>query len=223
MGKTDLVSFGQIFEKKGALSLIEAEPSVGKTGIGLYLLLSVAEEDKPCLFISIEIDEEGINNRLLGVASGIDIRKISTGHLSQKEKAELSNTKSHLASLPLIIESSMPSPSLSDVITLIERLHNEGKTDIAIIDYLHLVNPEGRDSLKELKALAEKLDIAVIALHQIPRGSGEVIIDSPYIDNSYCLKRERGEARDAILVNLKDEENVIKLYYDPYATKFSVI
>ena len=110
----------------------------------------------------------------------------------------------------------MIAPSLSEVIALIEKRHNEDKAEVVIIDYLRLIRNEGKDILKELKALAERLGIAVIALQQIPRGSGEVNIDSPYMDNFYCLKRDGNEAR---LVNLK-EDKVIEFSYDPKTTRF---
>ena len=205
-------------EKKGNLSLIEAEPSKEKTALGLHFLLSAAEKDEPVLYLSLECNEEILMTRLLPIASGIGREKILAGDLTEEERNILMQSKADIATYPITIEN-MTAPSISEVTALIKKLHDEGKADIAIIDYLCLMNAEGKNILQELKALAERLSIAVIALEQIPRGSGEVNIDSPYIDNLCCLKREGNEA---MLADLK-ENKAIELYYDPQTAKFSVV
>ena len=217
MGKTDLVSFEQVFEKKGNLSLIEAEPSVGKTALGIHFLLASVEKDEQAIYLSFEFDEEKLRKRILSVVSQIELRKIEKDNLSEEESKKIAETKADLALYRFTIED-MIAPSLSEVIALIEKIHNEGKAEVVIIDYLELIKDEGKDIIKELKALAERLEIAVIALQPIPRGSGEVIIDSPFIDNFYCLKRKR-DSNEARLVNLKDKKD-IKLSYDPKTTRF---
>ncbi len=217
MGKTDLVSFEQVFEKKGNLSLIEAEPSVGKTALGIHFLLASVEKDEQAIYLSFEFDEEKLRKRILSVVSQIELRKIEKDNLSEEESKKIAETKADLALYRFTIED-MITPSLSEVIALIEKIHNEGKAEVVIIDYLELIKDEGKDIIKELKALAERLEIAVIALQPIPRGSGEVIIDSPFIDNFYCLKRKR-DSNEARLVNLKDKKD-IKLSYDPKTTRF---
>ena len=114
--------------------------------------------------------------RLLSVASQIELRKIREDNLTEEERKKLAETKADLALCRFTIRD-MIAPSLSEVIALIEKRHNEDKAEVVIIDYLGLIKDEEKDILKELKALAERLGIAVIALQQIPRGSGEVNID----------------------------------------------
>ena len=218
MNRMDAITMEYALEKKGNLSLIESEPSKGKTALGLHFLLSAAEKDEPVLYLSLECNEEILMTRLLPIASGIGREKILAGDLTEEERNILMQSKADIATYPITIEN-MTASSISEVTALIKRLHDEGKADITIIDYLRLIDPEGKNVLQELKALAERLSIAVIALEQIPRGSGEVNIDSPYIDNLCCLKREGNEA---MLADLK-ENKAIELYYDPQTAKFSVV
>ena len=218
MNDLDPITVEYTLEKKGNLSLIEAEPSAGKTALGIHFLLSAVENEEHTLYLSLEFYEDMLRERLLSVASQIELRKIREDNLTEEERKKLAETKADLALCRFTIRD-MIAPSLSEVIALIEKIHNEGKAEVVIIDYLGLIKDEEKDILKELKALAERLGIAVIALQQIPRGSGEVNIDSPYMDNFYCLKRDGNEAR---LVNLK-EDKVIELSYDPYSTRFSVV
>ncbi len=215
MNDLDPITVEYTLEKKGNLSLIEAEPSAGKTALGIHFLLSAVENDEHTLYLSLEFYEDMLRERLLSVASQIELRKIREDNLTEEERKKLAETKADLALCRFTIRD-MIAPSLSEVIALIEKRHNEDKAEVVIIDYLGLIKDEEKDILKELKALAERLGIAVIALQQIPRGSGEVNIDSPYMDNFYCLKRDGNEAR---LVNLK-EDKVIEFSYDPKTTRF---
>ena len=217
MNDLDPITVEYTLEKKGNLSLIEAEPSAGKTALGIHFLLSAVENDEHTLYLSLEFYEDMLRERLLSVASQIELRKIREDNLTEEERKKLAETKADLALCRFTIRD-MIAPSLSEVIALIEKIHNEGKAEVVIIDYLELIKDEGKDIIKELKALAERLEIAVISLQQIPRGSGEVIIDSPFIDNFYCLKRKR-DSNEARLVNLKDKKD-IKLSYDPKTTRF---
>ena len=217
MNDLDPITVEYTLEKKGNLSLIEAEPSAGKTALGIHFLLSAVENDEHTLYLSLEFYEDMLRERLLSVASQIELRKIREDNLTEEERKKLAETKADLALCRFTIRD-MIAPSLSEVIALIEKRHNEDKAEVVIIDYLGLIKDEEKDILKELKALAERLGIAVIALQQIPRGSGEVNIDSPYMDNFYCLKRDGNEAR---LVNLK-EDKVIEFSYDPKTTRFKI-
>lgn len=217
MNDLDPITVEYTLEKKGNLSLIEAEPSAGKTTLGIHFLLSAVENDEHTLYLSLDFYEDMLRERLLSVASQIELRKIREDNLTEEERKKLAETKADLALCRFTIRD-MIAPSLSEVIALIEKRHNEDKAEVVIIDYLGLIKDEEKDILKELKALAERLEIAVIALQQIPRGSGEVIIDSPFIDNFYCLKRKR-DSNEARLVNLKDKKD-IKLSYDPKTTRF---
>lgn len=113
----------------------------------------------------------------------------------------------------------MKAPLFSTVVSAIERWHQKGDADIVYIDYLNLIRPEGKELLSELKAIAIKFDIPIIGMEQIPRGSGEVKMDSPYIDNLFCLTRE---GNNAWLVDLKNN-NKIELSFDSEPTGSSVI
>ena len=112
----------------------------------------------------------------------------------------------------------MKAPLFSTVVSAIERWHQKGDADIVYIDYLNLIRPEGKELLSELKAIAIKFDIPIIGMEQIPRGSGEAKMDSPYIDNLYCLKMED---RKVSLIDLK-WKNDMEFSYDPKTTGFKL-
>ena len=197
MGKTDLVSFGQIFEKKGTLSLIEAEPSEEKTGFGFSLLRSLTSNGKSGTYMVLEQKGTRIMSRLVSL--------LHTLNLTDEELSPISFWD-------------MKAPLFSTVVSAIERWHQKGNADIVYIDYLNLIRPEGKELLSELKAIAIKFDIPIIGMVRIPIENGEVNIDSPYIDNLYCLKMEY---RKVSLIDLKGKKDM-EFSYDPKTTGFKL-
>ena len=71
--------------------------------------------------------------RLLSVASQIELRKIREDNLSAEERKKLAETKADLDLCRFTI-GDMIAPSLSEVIGLIEKIHNEGKAEVVIFD-----------------------------------------------------------------------------------------
>ena len=221
MNDLDPITVEYTLEKKGNLSLIEAEPSAGKTALGIHFLLSAVENDEHTLYLSLEFYEDMLRERLLSVASQIELRKIREDNLTEEERKKLAETKADLALCRFTIRD-MIAPSLSEVIALIEKIHNEGKAEVVIIDYLRLIRNEGKDILKELKALAERLNTAVIVLEQIPRGSEGNETDSTYADAFFLLKRD-GEKASLLSLKGDDKGKEEYLTYNPYTTGFRVV
>ena len=221
MNDLDPITVEYTLEKKGNLSLIEAEPSVGKTALGIHFLLSSVEQDKYALYLTLEFDEETLRERLLAVASRIELRKIREDNLSREERKKIAETKADLDLYRFAIRD-MIAPSLSEVIALIEKIHNEGKAEVVIIDYLRLIRNEGKDILKELKALAERLNVAVIVLEQIPRGSEGNETDSTYADAFFLLKRD-GEKASLLSLKGDDKGKEEYLTYNPHTAGFRVV
>ncbi|MBO8435578.1 MAG: hypothetical protein IAA97_01175 [Spirochaetes bacterium] len=221
MEKLDPITMEYTLEKKGNLSLIESAPSVRKTALGIHFLLSSVEKDEQAIYLSFEFDEESLRERILSVASQIELRKIREDNLSREERKKLAETKADLALCRFTIRD-MIAPSLSEVIALIEKIHNEGKAEVVIIDYLRLIRNEGKDILKELKALAERLNVAVIVLEQIPRGSEGNETDSTYADAFFLLKRD-GEKASLLSLKGNDKGKEEYLTYNPYTTEFRVV
>ena len=92
------------FIKKGNIALIEVAPSIGKTGLALSWLLSAAEKGMAPLYISLEMNIDMLIQRLLSISSGINLRKIDTGDLTEEDKSTLDEYKTRLSSCHISIE-----------------------------------------------------------------------------------------------------------------------
>lgn len=209
-------SFLRNIVDKGCVTLIESEPSLGKTGLALSLMLSAAENGLTPLYISLEYSTDRLMEKLLAIFSGISLRKIAAG----KEAKTLDESKSALSSLRISIKS-MIRPLLPDVTSIIEKHCKENQADIVFIDYLGLIRSGGENAVSVLKKLAESFDIPIVTLEQIPRGCYAGLCRGPEAEADLSLRLIR-DGEKAKLSNLKGRDIGLDLIFNPETTGFSV-
>jgi replicative DNA helicase len=162
------------------LVIIAARPSVGKTAFALNLLRNVVVEDRtPALFVSLEQAKIELAERLLCCQARIDSYKLRRGHLSEEETHRLIEAGSILSESPLFIDDT-PAQNLLRIAANARRLKRRHDLKLIVIDYLQLIDPDNKkDSRQEqvatisrrLKGLARELELPVVALAQVNRGS----------------------------------------------------
>lgn len=167
--------------KNGHLTIIAGRPSMGKTAISLNALIATAEsltkEDKAAVYISLEMSEGDIVERLLTKDTGISSNKIASLKLNDYEK--------------IILMNEVKKPKLNIIINDDDKVNFEGlknnimkikrttKIGIVFIDALQKINVTNDTSTIRtyqiaeitggLKSLAKELDIPIILLAQLNR------------------------------------------------------
>lgn len=165
--------------QKGDLMILAARPAVGKSSYAINLALQVAKQnDAHVAFFSLEMSIEQLLMRIYSYQAGIDLSKLRSGNLSSDELLLLGIAKEELAKYNLYFDSS-PSSNIADLRTKCRQLKQANKLDFVIIDYLQLINVENsRGSRQEevskisrqLKTLAQELNVPILALSQLSRG-----------------------------------------------------
>lgn len=171
--------------QKSDLVILAARPSVGKTTLALDICRQIAIREKtPIGIFSLEMSKEQLVERMLCAESGVDLWKLRTGRLSDKEEmgesdfSRLGHAMGELSEAPIYIDDS-PSGSIMEIRTKARRLQAEKGLGLLMLDYLQLM--EGRDSSNEsrvqvvseisrgLKSIARELNIPVLAISQLSR------------------------------------------------------
>jgi replicative DNA helicase len=170
------------------LIIIAARPSVGKTAFALNLARNAASHRSkrtPVLFISLEMSEGQLTQRLMSAESGIDLDKITRARLTEEEMQRLyTHGVQPLANYDIEIEDT----AAMNIIQVrakarkwIKKYRNAGSEDgLIIIDYLQLMSGVESKTVKNreqeianvsrgLKALAKELKVPIIALSQLSR------------------------------------------------------
>src|SRR5437867_922443 len=148
------------------------------------LCLNIAEHaalraDVGVAIFSLEMSKEQLALRMLCSESRVDLKRVRTGHLSEREFPKLAMAAGRLADAPIFIDDT-PALSILELRAKARRLKRDPATKLGlvIVDYLQLMrSTEGKDSREQeiseisrsLKALAKELNVPVIALSQLNR------------------------------------------------------
>ncbi|MDD4200254.1 MAG: replicative DNA helicase [Eubacteriales bacterium] len=196
------------------LIVLAARPAMGKTAFALSLAQNAAiKGDKTVMIFSLEMAKNQISERLLAMESKIEMQKIKTGRLERRDWDDLTAAMETLSGAKIFIDDT-PGINIMEMKSKCRRLKAEGNLDLVIIDYLQLMNPEGKaDSrvqevsviTRNLKLLARELDCPVIVLSQLSRGPEQRNDHRPMLSDL----RESGSIE-------QDADIVLFLYRDEY-------
>lgn len=200
---------------KGEMIIIAARPSVGKTALGVNIAYNIAaDNNKPVLMFSLEMQGESLGTRLLSATSSVEMKKILTGNLNQEELFKVESAMKKMSSVPLYIDNT-PGCKIGDIVTKSKKFKasNDG-LQMILIDYIGLINPDRKYESKrveigaishELKALATQLEIPVVVISQLSRAVEGRMSKRPELQDL----RESGDIE-------QDADKVILLYREDY-------
>jgi len=192
------------------LIILAARPSLGKTTLALDLIRNIAIKAKtPVGIFSLEMSKEQLVDRLLAAEAEVDLWKMRTGQLSDKEEYDdfprLGNAMGVLSEAPIFLDDS-PTANVMEIRTKARRLKMEHNLGFLVIDYLQLMDGGGRQESRvqeisaisrSLKQIARELDIPVLALSQLSRA---VESRSPSIPKLADLRESGSIEQDADIV-----------------------
>lgn len=158
------------------LIVVGARPGMGKTTFALPCAWEAARTHN-IVFLSLEMSEEQLKNRLASNLTGIEYDKIKKGFLTPEEYQIVVQAYKIIKDSKLNIIG-LKFGKIGNLIREAERLKRLGKIDMIIIDYLQLLKSDEKFQSREqevsyysrsLKLLAMKLQIPIMALAQLKR------------------------------------------------------
>ncbi|MFH0814690.1 MAG: replicative DNA helicase [Candidatus Falkowbacteria bacterium] len=196
--------------QKSDLIILAARPSVGKTSLALDIAKNVATKTKiPVGLFSLEMSKEQLVDRLLCSEANVDLWKMRTGRLSDKEEdsdfPRIGRAMGVLAESPIFIDDSA-AINVMEIKTKARRLKAEHGLGLIVIDYLQLMESSGysenrvqevAEITRSLKQIARELDIPVLALSQLSRA---VEMSKPAIPKLAHLRESGSIEQDADIV-----------------------
>lgn len=159
------------------LIILAARPGIGKTSFALNISGHVGKKvKKRVAFFSLEMGREQLVSRLLSMEALVEGTKLRTGELSESEWIRLVEAGDILSKTELYFDDT-PGITVPEMKAKVRRLKD---VDLIIIDYLQLMNSARRidnrvqevsEITRSLKIMAKELNVPVIALSQLARGS----------------------------------------------------
>ena len=196
--------------QKSDLVVLAARPSVGKTSLALDIARNAATRSKtPVGVFSLEMSKEQLVDRLLCAESGVDLWKMRTGKLSDRDEDDdfprIGHAMGVLSEAPIFIDDSATS-NIMEIRTKARRLQMEQGLGLLIIDYIQLMESRTKtenrvqeisEITRSLKGIARELNIPVLALSQLSRA---VEARSPAIPRLSDLRESGSIEQDADIV-----------------------
>ncbi|MFC1904588.1 replicative DNA helicase [Chloroflexota bacterium] len=178
-----LTSFTGLDEFLGGLQrsdliIVAGRPSMGKTSLALNIARNAAVERGACVALfSLEMSQESLVLRLLSSESGVNLRQVRLGLQTEDEEKKIMEATGILSEAPIYIDDSAQL-RVVEMRSKARRLHYERGINLIIVDYLQLMQGEGRGEnrvqeisyiSRSLKALAHDLNVPVMAVSQLSR------------------------------------------------------
>lgn len=212
-GFTDLDAKTAGFQRSN-LIILAARPAMGKTAFALNIALQASiKGGANVLIFSLEMAKEELGQRLLSMESRIEMQKLKTGQLERKDWEDINLGLDALSKANIFIDDT-PGISIMEMKNKCRRLKAEKGLDMVIVDYLQLMNYEGKNESRQqeistlsrmLKLLAREMDCPVILLSQLSRAPEQRPDHRPVLSDL----RESGSIE-------QDADIVIFLYRDDY-------
>lgn len=164
--------------QKSDMIVLAARPSMGKTAFALNVGLQAALKGKATVLIfSLEMAKEQLGQRLLAMEARVDSMKMNTGDLDSQEWEKISAALDSLSKGNIIIDDT-PGIRMMEIKNKCRRLKAEKGLDMIILDYLQLMDGEGKSDNRQqeitqlsrsMKQLAREMDCPIIVLSQLSR------------------------------------------------------
>lgn len=236
------------------LVIIAGRPAMGKTAYSIDLALDFAERHKKSIAIfSMEMNKESIADRMIASQFGISSYELKVKGVRDNYIEPFNETITKLSNLGIYCDDkgSLSTAQIKNSCRKLKtRLAIEGKElGLIVVDYLQLCESKGDTRQNEvakiardLKAIAQSLNVPVIALSQLSnevekradkrpqlsdlKETGEIsaaadIVKFIYRDEYYNQKTDKRRIAEIIIAkNRKGKVGTAELYFDATLTSF---
>ena len=160
---------------------------------------------------SLEMSSNEIMMRLLSAEAGLALHKMRNGKINEDDWERLAKTTGKVQAAPLFIDDS-PNLTMMEIRAKARRLKQRHDLKMVIIDYLQLMTSgkkvesrqvEVSEFSRSIKLLAKELEIPVIAISQLNRGSEQRGDKKPMLSD---LRESGSLEQDADMVILLHRE-----------------
>jgi len=204
--------------RPGALYVVGARPAAGKTILGLQMAVRLAKEGTVAI-ASLEMSEADLQKRLISQFGDVHMSGLMNGSLTKPDWEAIARVREQLARAPIFIDD-RSGMNITQIKAFARSTARKGKLAGVVVDYLQLIT--SRDSSKprhevvaefsrELKIMARELDVPVVALSQLNRGSEARTSKTPQLSD---LRESGAIEQDADVVMLLSRDPSVKAKAD---------
>lgn len=198
--------------RPGQLVVVGARPSVGKSVLAANLAAHICKQGLGVHFASLEMTRGEVMNRLVSATATVPLDRIVGHRLAEDDWSRIARRTGDINGWPLWIDDT-PQQSLLQIRARARTTKRRFGLGAVIVDYLQLMAPRDRRVPREqqvgelsegLKNLAKELEVPVVALAQLNRGSAERQDKRPILSDLRESGRIEADADHAWLLHRQD-------------------
>jgi len=204
--------------RPGELILLGGRPSMGKSSVALNIALNAARSGTPVIICSLEMNPEAMAVRAISEETGrqgkaVTYREILNGSIVDWQMDAATEAAKKVAELPIqfLTREFSDLASMRAGVVQAQKVLG-GKAGLLVIDYAQLLRSQAKSRYEqiteisiELKALAGKMNLPVLALSQLSRALEQRDEKRPMLSDL----RESGQLE-------QDADTVLFCYRDEY-------
>ncbi len=198
----------------GQMVIVAARPAVGKSTLGLDIARSASIRHglTSCIF-SLEMSRTEITMRLLSAEARIPLNHMRNGKMSDDDWNKLVRKMGEVSEAPLFIDDS-PNLTMMEIRAKARRLKQRHDLRLIVVDYLQLMTSgkkvesrqvEVSEFSRQIKLLAKELEVPVVAISQLNRGSEQRTSKRPLLSD---LRESGSLEQDSDMVILLHREDM---------------
>lgn len=196
----------------GAVYVIAARPSMGKTALACSIAHGIAKQDKSVYFATLEMPRREIAARLIAIDANVNIGNVKNWEEEDYERLTVGAHRVEQLNITIDHEEGL---GIAKLRSRARRTKRKKGLDCIVVDYLQLMKHKADNREREvaalsggIKSLAKELDVPVILLAQLNRECDARADKRPLLSDL----RESGAIE-------QDADVVIMLYRDEVYNK----
>lgn len=196
----------------GAVYVLAARPSMGKTALACSIAHAIAKDDKHVYFATLEMPRREIATRMIAIDGCVNIGNIKNWTDADYERVHLGAMRVNELPITIDHEEGLTIPKLR---SRARRMKRKTGLDCIVVDYLQLMKQKASSREQEIaglsggiKSLAKELDVPIILLAQLNRDCDSRADKRPLLSDL----RESGAIE-------QDADVVVMLYRDEVYNK----
>ena len=198
----------------GQMVIVAARPAMGKSTLGLdFCRAASIHNNLTSVIFSLEMTRSEITMRLLSAEAKVPLNHLRNGPMGDDDWAKLARAMGEVSSAPMFIDDS-PNMTMMEIRAKARRLKQRHDLRLIVVDYLQLMTSgkkvesrqvEVSEFSRQIKLLAKELDIPIVALSQLNRGSEQRADKRPMMSD---LRESGSLEQDADIVMLLHRDDV---------------
>jgi replicative DNA helicase len=194
--------------RPGQMVVVAARPGVGKSTLGLDFCRAAAiKQEVPAAIFSLEMTAAEISMRLISAEAKVAINHMRGGGMTDSDWSAIGRAMPKVQSAPILIDDS-PNMTMPEIRAKARRMRKQHDVGLIVIDYLQLMTSGKRvenrqvevsEFSRQIKLLAKELEIPVVAISQLNRGSEQRTDKRPQLSD---LRESGSIEQDADIVLL---------------------